>query len=179
MGYWGSDKGRQGCCIFLLNEELFGTPESSKSQGSWRFLCFASLCCYFNPKKKLRLKFSGWKCLIHTIIGRMKDWLNEEMVLFGMIRASVKFSKLHHLGDAGRSPRSKRQADMDGAWCKTPKKHVFSRFFCFDMAFKVIQLKVVKMGIQMIVEKQNCEMIVIFENARGWLWMMTTWSLGL
>ena len=48
-------------------------------------------------------------------------------------------------------------------------------FFCFDMAFKVIQLKVVKMGIQMIVEKQNCEMIVIFENARGWLWMSRVW----
>lgn len=40
------------------------------------------------------------------------------------------------------------------------------------MAFKVIQLKVVKMGIQMIVEKQNCEMIVIFENARGCSWMI-------
>ena len=25
----------QGSCIFLLNEELFRTPESSKSQGSW------------------------------------------------------------------------------------------------------------------------------------------------
>ena len=29
-----SDRGRQGfSCIFLLNEELLGTPESSKSQG--------------------------------------------------------------------------------------------------------------------------------------------------
>ena len=28
------------------------------------------------------------------------------------------------------------------------------------------------MGIQMIVEKQNCEMIVIFENARGCSWMI-------
>ena len=27
-------KGRQGWCIFLLDEELFGTPESSKTQGS-------------------------------------------------------------------------------------------------------------------------------------------------
>ena len=27
----------------------------------------------------------------------------------------------------------------------------------------------------MIVEKQNCEMIVIFENARGWLWMSRVW----
>ena len=39
--------------------------------------------------------------------------------------------------------------------------------FCFDMAFKLIQLKVVKMGVQMIVEKQNCEIFVIFENACG------------
>ena len=32
--YWGSDKGRQGfSCIFLLNEERFRTPESSKSRG--------------------------------------------------------------------------------------------------------------------------------------------------
>ena len=36
LWYWGSDNGRQGWCIFLLNE-LFGTPESSKSQGRLDF----------------------------------------------------------------------------------------------------------------------------------------------
>ncbi len=44
---------------------------------------------------------------------------------------------------------------------------VFPGFFCCDMACKVIQLKVLNMGVQMIVEKQNCEMIVIVENDYG------------
>ena len=87
------------------------------------------------------------------------------------------------LGDAPGCPRSKRQADIYGAWCKTPTNTCLFRFFCFDMAFKVIQLKVVKMGIQMIVEKQNCEMIVIFENAHGsWMIMddyMIPWIIGM
>ena len=30
---------RDDLCIFLLNEELFGTPESSKSQGSYNDYC--------------------------------------------------------------------------------------------------------------------------------------------
>ena len=34
LWYWRSDWGRQGWCIFFLNEELFGTQESSKSKGS-------------------------------------------------------------------------------------------------------------------------------------------------
>lgn len=64
------------------------------------------------------------------------------------------------------------------------EKSCLFRVFCFDMAFKLIQLKVVKMGVQMIVEKQNCEMIVIFENACGCLWMimdeyMIPWIIGM
>ena len=30
--------GRQGWCLFFLNEELFGTPESSKSRGSCKLV---------------------------------------------------------------------------------------------------------------------------------------------
>ena len=41
--YWGSDNGRQGWFPFL-NEELFETPESSKSQGSWGWI-FGSIYC--------------------------------------------------------------------------------------------------------------------------------------
>ena len=32
LWYWGSDKGRQGWCTFLLIGELFRVPESSNSQ---------------------------------------------------------------------------------------------------------------------------------------------------
>ena len=31
----GAINGRQGWCVFILNRERFGTPESSKSQGSF------------------------------------------------------------------------------------------------------------------------------------------------
>ena len=72
---WGSDQGRQGWCIFLLNEELLRTPEPSKSQGRWKIFQVKISWWFLTPMGTCGLPLVLCKVLTWWRVGVLKTMI--------------------------------------------------------------------------------------------------------